>query len=153
DRWRNSMAKLQTPKRLFTRRAVVFGAANVAAMSVLLGRLYYLQFVRAQEYKTLAEGNRVKLSLVAPVRGLILDRRGETLANNQKNFRLFLDPELAGDPEEALKSLAALIPVEDAHIGKVLEDLKETRYPPPALIKEHLTWDEIAKFEFNKLSF
>ena len=71
------------------RSAVIFGVANVTAVSVLLGRLYYLQFIRADEYRTLAEGNRVKLQLIAPVRGLLLDKAGVPLANNQKNFRLF----------------------------------------------------------------
>jgi penicillin-binding protein 2 len=147
------MTKTLTPKRLFTRRAVIFGAANVAAMSVLLGRLYYLQFLRAEEYKTLAEGNRVKLSLIAPVRGLILDRKGVPLANNQKNFRLFLDPQTAGDPADALRSLSSVIAITDDRIEEVLDTVRGVRYAPPALIKEHLSWDELAQFEFYKLNY
>ena len=140
-------------KGLFTRRAVIFGAANAAAMSVLLGRLYYLQFKRAEEYKTLAEGNRVKISLIAPVRGLLLDRNGVPLANNQKNYRLFLDPENAGDPAESLNSLASVIKITPERIAQVLKDLKSTRYPPPALLKDHLSWDELSQFEFYKLNY
>ncbi len=147
------MTKTLTPKRLFTRRAIVFGAANVAAMSVLLGKLYYLQFLRAAEYKNLAEGNRVKVSLVAPVRGLILDRKGVGLASNQKNFRLYLDPETASDPADVLKSLTTVIALNEDRVNQVLDDIRSTRYPPPAMLKEHLTWDELAQFEFYKLNY
>lgn len=147
------MTEAQTPKRQFTRRAFVFGTANVMAMSVLLGRLYYLQFMRAEEYKNLAEGNRVKISLIAPVRGLIVDRKGVALANNQKNFRLFLDPETAGDPAEVLKSLASVIAVTDDRMEEVLDTVRSQRHAPPALIKDHLSWDELAQFEFYKLNY
>jgi penicillin-binding protein 2 len=147
------MNKSLTPKRLFTRRAIVFGAANLTGMSVLLGRLYYLQFLRAEEYKTLAEGNRVKLSLIAPVRGLILDRKGVALVNNQKNFRLYLDTEAKSDAAKVLASLGNVIEIAPERVMEILEDIHSTRYPPPALIKEHLSWDELSQFEFNKLNF
>lgn len=147
------MSKLETSKRLFTRRTVVFGAAGIGAMGVLVGRLYYLQFLRAEEYKTLAEGNRVKLSLIAPVRGLLLDRKGLPLASNQKNFRLFLDPQTASDPAEVLKSLSTVIKLSDDRIAQVLEDIHSTRYPPPQMLKDHLSWDELSQFEFYKLNY
>ena len=140
-------------QRTFTRRSVVFGVANAMGMSVLLGRLYYLQFKRADEFRTMAEGNRVKLSLIAPVRGLLLDRHGVALANNQKNFRLFLDTEMDSDPADSLKSLASVISITPERIEQVLKEIRSTRYPPPALIKDHLTWDELSQFEFYKLNY
>jgi penicillin-binding protein 2 len=142
-----------TSKQLLTRRAVVFGAANVAAMGVILGRLGYLQFVRAEEYTTLAEGNRVKLQLLAPVRGLLLDCKGVKLADNQKNFRLFLDTEMTKDARDALKSLAGVIAISDERMAQVLSEAKVARYTPPILIKEHLTWDELSQFEFYRLNY
>jgi len=147
------MTQTLTPKQLLTRRTVVFGAANLLAMGTLLGRLYYLQFMRAERYTTLAEGNRVKLQLLSPVRGLLLDRNSVPLANNQKNFRLFLDTEATKDPHKALTALANVLPIGEEKMAQVLEDAKATRYVPPILIKEHLTWDELAQFEFFKLNY
>lgn len=136
-----------------TRRAVVFGCANVAAMSVLLGRLYYLQFRRGETYKNLAEGNRVKLQLIAPVRGMLLDRYGEPLAENQKNFRLYLDTDVTRKPEKALRALAPVLGLSEERINEVIEQAGASRYSPPVLIKEHLSWDELAQFEFYRLNF
>jgi len=147
------MTQITTFKQLLTRRAVIFGVANLTAISVLLGRLSYLQFMRADEYKTLAEGNRVKLQLMAPMRGVLFDRNAVPLANNQKNFRLFLDTETRKNPREALQSLAAVLDISSERITQILSQTKTTRYIPPVLIKEHLTWDELSQFEFFRLNY
>ncbi len=137
----------------FTRRAVIFGAANVAAVSVLLGRLYYLQFQRGDIYKNLSEGNRVKLQLIAPVRGILLDRYGEVLADNQKNFRLYLDTEINRKPEKVLQSLAEILDLSPERIREIIKRAGTSRYSPPVMIKEHLSWDELAQFEFYRLNY
>ncbi len=140
-------------KKMLTRRAVIFGAANIAAMSVVLGRLSYLQFIRADEYKNLAEGNRIKLQLIAPVRGLLLDRHGAEFASNKKNFRLFLDTETGTTGRNSLKQLARLLEISNERIEQILAQARTSRHAPPVLVKEHLTRDELAQFEFYRLNY
>ncbi len=60
----------------FTRRAIVIGALQGTMLTVLGGRLAWLQLAEGQRYKTLAEQNRVNVKLLAPSRGLIVDRYG-----------------------------------------------------------------------------
>jgi penicillin-binding protein 2 len=140
-------------QRLLTRRAFIFGGASTAAISVLLGRLYYLQFLRSEELTTLAEDNRIKLQLVAPLRGLVLDRNGFPLATNEKNFRLFLDVETRRDFQKMLGDLSGIIELNPARIEMALNQAKSRRYQPPILIKEHLSWDEVSQFEFYSPDF
>ena len=85
------MAKDNEKQYVFSRRALVFGGLQLAAFSALAGRLYYLQFINAEKYATLSENNRIKLQLVAPARGNILDRNGVQLASSEINYRLFID--------------------------------------------------------------
>jgi len=136
-----------------TRRSLVFAAANTVVASIILGRLYQLQFMRSDEYKNLAEGNRIKLQLIAPVRGVISDRNGEPLANNLKNYRLFLDSENIKEAGKSLKELAALIAIGEDKIEQAIKQAKNSRFLPPLLLKENLTRDELAKFEFYHLNF
>ena len=140
-------------KKLLTRRSFVFGAANLSVASAILGRLYYLQFIKADEYKTLSEGNRVKLQLIIPTRGIILDNKGIELATNHKNFRLLIDPEVDDDPKETLNALLKIIKVSDDKIEYVLNQIKASRHSMPILIKENLTHDELAQFEFFHLNY
>jgi penicillin-binding protein 2 len=71
--------------KIFTRRALLVGGTQAALLAALSGRLYYLQVVRSDQYRMLADENRISLRLLAPRRGKILDRDGRVLATNQKN--------------------------------------------------------------------
>ena len=55
---------------------------------VLVGRMYYLQIVQHDKYKTLSDKNRVTVLPIAPNRGLIYDRNGVLLADNLPTFAL-----------------------------------------------------------------
>lgn len=147
------MSAIIDTRKLMTRRAFMFGSTSVAAMSVVVGRLCYLQFIHADEYKTLAEGNRVRLQLIAPMRGLLLDRNGVPFAKNRKNFRLYLDTEVKTNVRKTLTDLAGVLAIKQEDIDAILKQSKAARYQPPILIKEHLSQDELAQFEFYRLNY
>ena len=125
----------------------------MAAMGVILSRLYYLQFIKADEYKSMAEGNRVKLQLIAPVRGLLLDRNGVPFASNHQNYRLLLDTEAGKFDPEILKHLSDLIEIDENRLIQIAKQAKSLRHQPPILIKDHLSQDELAQFEFYRLNY
>ena len=60
--------------RLFTRRSLILAGGQAALMSVLAGRLYYLQVLQSDEYATMANENRMNIRLLAPLRGRVMDR-------------------------------------------------------------------------------
>ncbi len=147
------MAPPSEKQRLLTRRAFFLGGLKFAGLSALAGRLYYLQFIQAEEYKTLAENNRIKLQLVAPPRGHILDCNGVPLALNDKNYQLFL--EAASLPkhglEPMLEKISRYITLGDKRTEQIMREHKARPFGPPLLIKEHLEWEELAKLELNQL--
>ncbi len=59
---------------------------------ILAGRVFYLQIVQGSIFRELSDSNRIRSqSLLAP-RGLILDRNGQTLAQNAASFNLVAIP-------------------------------------------------------------
>ncbi len=58
----------------------------------LLGRLFFLQIIRGDNLKKIAESNRTTLFYQRAPRGLIYDRDGKTLADNQPGFVVFFTP-------------------------------------------------------------
>ena len=78
--------------RSFTRRAAMLGLGQLGLFSLLAGRLYYLQVVESDRYVMLAEDNRINVRLLAPPRGLILDRFGRELASNEPTYRAIVVP-------------------------------------------------------------
>jgi penicillin-binding protein 2 len=69
--------------RLFTIRSIVAGVIAAVLLLSVAGRLFYLQVVKFQYYSTLSQGNSVRNEPIPPSRGLMLDRHGVVLANNQ----------------------------------------------------------------------
>ena len=52
--------------RTFSRRAIFMFGSKFLLMSGLIGRMYYLQVIEGDRYKTLADENRISLKLLAP---------------------------------------------------------------------------------------
>lgn len=129
---------------VFTRRAAILGAAKVGLFGVLASRLYYLQVIEAEQYKMLADENRMNLRLIAPPRGRILDRRGVPVATNRQNFRVVIVPEQAGSVEETLARLNEIVPVSDHDRARVLKEASRKRKFVPISVVDNLTWDEFA---------
>ncbi|MBP7336200.1 penicillin-binding protein 2 [Niveispirillum sp.] len=136
-------------QRMLSRRTLVLGGLQGAAVATLMGRLYYLQIVESDRYKVLAEDNRISLRLVAPPRGLITDRFGVPLAVNEQNFSTIIVSERAGDVQQILDEVGKLIPLTEADERRIQRDIQRSRSFAPITIKENLTWDQVAAIEVN----
>lgn len=134
----------------FTRRTVMMGGGVGAVLAVLAGRLYQLQIVNGDEYRTKAEENRVSQRLLAPLRGRILDRFGTELANNRRNYRVLLIPEQAiQGVEEALDTIGRVILLSDHDRQRILRDVAANKHFVPTTVAENLTWDEFARVNLH----
>ncbi len=143
------MARDYERSRLFTRRAVLIGAAETALFSVLTGRLYYLQMIQGDKYRTLAEENRINLRLIASPRGQILDRTGAPMALNQQNYRLVLLPEQVAHLQPLLDKINAFLPLSESDRKKIERDLRGNSGLNAVLVRENLTWDQVATISLH----
>ena len=138
--------------RLFTRRAALLAGGKLALISTLIGRMYYLQIVESDRYRTLAEDNRINLKMLAPPRGRIFDRFGVPLAANQQSFRILLVRENAIDPEQTLAALGEIVDLDDYDLKRVRRDIARKRAFVPITVRENLSWEELARVEVNTAS-
>lgn len=131
----------------FTRRALIVGVSKIALASTLLGRMYYLQILQSDHYKTLSEDNRIKLKLTPPLRGLLLDQYGTKLAVNSQEFQLTLNREEAKDTEVVLEKVRKLITLDESDLEKAFKQMKRLPKFFPVPIKTGLTWKEVSMIE------
>ncbi|MBV8939473.1 MAG: penicillin-binding protein 2 [Alphaproteobacteria bacterium] len=147
------MAKASDKQRLLSRRAFIFGGVQAVGLTALAARLYQLQFLKSDEYRTLSENNRIRLQLLVPPRGQILDRLGLPLALNETNYQLFCD--IAGLSRDAiahtLERARAAINLPSKRITQALDELRANPYASPLLIAEHLEWEQVAAIELRQL--
>ncbi|MFL5332732.1 MAG: penicillin-binding protein 2 [Geminicoccaceae bacterium] len=131
--------------RCFTRRALFVGGAQVAFFGALAARLYHLQVERSADFALLAEDNRANQRLLVPPRGRIVDRLGRPLARNVPTYRMLVIREQARELRPLLERLAALVTLEPDRIAAVLEESRVRRAFVPLLVREDLSWDEVAR--------
>ena len=144
-----SMSREMEKSRLFTRRAVLIGGAKIGLLSLLLGRLYYLQILQQDKFSVLAEDNRINLRLIPPPRGQILDRFGAPLAINQQNYRVVLLPEQVGDLKGLLDRFAKHISITDYDRRRIERDFKNVGGLNAVMVRDNLTWDQVAALSLH----
>jgi penicillin-binding protein 2 len=134
----------------FTRRTLMMGVGMTGVFGVLAGRLYQLQILDGEEYKTAAEDNRINQRLIAPPRGRILDRFGVELANNKRNYRVMIVSEQATDGvAAALGALSKVILLPPHQIERVLHDISQNKKFVPVPVAENLSWEEFARINLH----
>lgn len=134
--------------KLFGRRTALLAGGKFVLLSTLVGRMYYLQVIQGERYKTLAEENRISMRLLPPPRGHILDRFGIALAVNEQNYRVLVTPEQSHNIEETLKNLGLIVKISNGE-NRILRLIKRKRNFVPITVRENLTWDDVAQIEVN----
>lgn len=135
--------------KMFNRRALILGGAQGVLTAALVGRMYYLQVIEADRYRTLAEDNRINIQLVPPPRGRILDRFGQALAINKQQFQVLIVPEQAIKVNETLDALAQIVELSEHDRERIKKEVGRKRGFVPVTIKENLTWDQMARIQVN----
>jgi len=135
--------------KLFSRRALMLGGGQTVLVGALAARMYYLQVVEAEKFRLQAEGNRVSNTMIVPQRGLILDRNGTAMAVNRHNYRVLIVPERTNSIDYTLDLLSQIIPLSDNDRTRIHKDTKRRRSFVPILVRENLSWEEIAHVEVN----
>ncbi len=138
----------------------IFSSRTFAAILIigllslsLLGKLAYLQIIRHDYYLELSQGNRVRQDPIPASRGLILDRRGRVLVDNEPAFQLELIPEQTPDLADTLQRLAALKLLDPDDIEPLRRIIRSRRVFDSVPIKLRLSDEEIGRFAVHRYEF
>jgi penicillin-binding protein 2 len=135
--------------RIITRRSLVVGGLFIGTGAVLAARMRNLQVERADDFRLLAEENRINIRLLPPARGLIFDRNGVLLAENEQNYRITLIREDAGDVDAVLDKLARLVTLDMAALERARQEIRRRPSFVPVTIADRLTWAEVSAVAVN----
>jgi len=119
----------------------------------LLGKLIHLQIVRHEYYLELSQGNRVRQDPVPASRGLILDRRGRVLVDNEPAFQLELIREHTPVLNDTLQRLAALNLINHEDIEPLRRIIRSRRSFDSVPIRLRLSDEEIGRFAVHRHEF
>ena len=116
-------------------RLTIFVGAILLVIGLLVVQLAYMQLFDRAQYSEEALANSVEQKVVGPARGLIYDREGDLLVDNQPTYTLTLTPRYFD--EENLPLLADLAGVSDSLARAKYAEIKSySPYKTSIFVKE-----------------
>ena len=148
-----ALKNLHVERQTFFAR-VGFAAFVCAGLALLLAaRLVHLQVMQHEYYTTRSDENRMRLTVIPPVRGLVYDRSGALLAQNAPGFVLEIVREEVPDMDWALNRLGQLVNLTEADLARFRERLKKTPKYRGVPLRTNLSMEEVARFQLNRYEF
>ncbi len=135
------------------RRLILAGTLCGLAAVVLLAQMVRLQVVEHRHYATLSQENRVKVEPIPPNRGLIYDRNGTLLAENQPAYQLVITPERLQGVERTLSRLDDIVELTEEQRQRFRERLETARRFEEVPLRTHLTEQEVAEVAVHRHRF
>ena len=132
--------------RVFLSRIVAAFFLILLLITGLVVRLGYLQVVGHEHYATLSKDNRIKISPLAPTRGVIYDRQGRMLAENVPTYSLELIPEQIKDLNDTLAKLQKLLNIPEEKIEQFQKQRKRNKSFTTTPLLQNLSDEDVAKF-------
>jgi penicillin-binding protein 2 len=144
----------------FRINAVLWGI--VAAFVFLAGSFWFVQGVQAEKYRGLSEANALREIEIPAKRGLIMDRTGKILADNQPAYTLQIDrvvmkPLVKADKQRRQRVEAFLAQVMGLPVAEVTArwEKESAKLPStqPFPIAEELSMSQVAKIQAQSMTF
>lgn len=136
-------------RKIFTRRAMLFGGLQIVAAGALAARMYQLQVVEAKDYAVQAEDNRVNTRLLIPPRGRLLDRNGRVMAGNREDYRVYVIADRTPNLQVTVDRLGQLLNIPEDERAKLTREIRKRRRWVPFPVAVDLNWDQLARIEAN----
>ncbi|WP_071673022.1 penicillin-binding protein 2 [Nioella nitratireducens] len=146
---KRSQKETEESARKISRRSMIFGGLMLATGGILAARMRYLQVDRASDFRLLAEENRINIQLLPPARGLIYDRYGRILAENEQNYTVVMVRENADDVDAVLDRLSRIVNIDMDRLARARDEMMARAPFVPVTIADRLTWEEFSSVAVN----
>lgn len=130
-------------------RIIAITAIILLVAAILVIRLFILQIIDHNYYKTQSLQNILTVVPIAPTRGLIYDRHALLLAKNIPSYRLDIVPEKTPDLAATLNILSHMVTITPANRTHFYHALHTHRPYEPIPLLFKLSDDEVARVAVN----
>ncbi len=132
-------------------RTLLLSFVVAAIFFLLLLRLWQLQILNAEDYRSKSENNRLRFVPIAASRGSIMDRNATLLVSNQPSFSLAVVPQEVKDREALLDQLVALLGLDRQELVERWKKGQGRARYYPVVLASNITRDQVEIIEENHL--
>lgn len=122
-----------------------------AIFFILVLRLWHLQILNAEDYRSKSEDNRLRFVPIAASRGAILDRSGKVLVSNRPSFSLAVVPQEVKDKDALLTMLSTMLGIDRVEMAERWDKNKGRAKYYPLILASNITRDQVEMIEENRL--
>lgn len=135
--------------RKISRRGLVVAGLQAGFVGLLGWRMRHMQVDQADQFRFLAEENRINIRLIPPARGEIFDRNGVAVAANAPAYRITMVREDAGDIDAVLDSLGQLVDLDPEEVERARAEMKRSAPFLPVTVADRVSWEDISRVAVN----
>jgi penicillin-binding protein 2 len=122
-----------------------------AIFLILLLRLWHLQILNTDDYRSMSENNRLRFVPVAASRGAIMDRSGTVLVSNRPSFSLAVVPQEVKDKDGLFDRLSRLLGLDRADMEERWKKITGRAKYYPVVLASNISRDQVEIIEENRL--
>ena len=138
-------------QEMFVGRAIKLFVLVVILFAVLVARMLTLQIVEHERYQLRADNNRIQIQTLVPSRGMIYDRNGRLLADNQTSFSLAVVAERVENVDVLLSAIVEILSLGPEQVERIQAELaKRRRSGSAVVILEALSEKQVALLAINR---
>ena len=149
----SSLLEEHNKGNVFIKRVIIVLIIQLFLILLLISRLFFLQIINFYDFKNKSENNRIKIDIIPPLRGNILDRNENKLTDNRNSYELILYKNNDFDEKQFIKDISSILDLNEERVNRIKKQLKNNKNKKIISILNNLTWVELVKLESNAYMF
>jgi len=121
------------------------------ALSILILRMWHLQVIKGEEMTQRSETNSIRICKIRPLRGLITDRHGNVLVDNQPSFDIVFIPDKNRDLKDVAGKLKSIYQEHSLQLAEDFGRLYENKSFAPVRLDKNVDVKKLALIETRSL--
>jgi len=129
---------------VYQNRRFVLQYVIIGVVAIYIARLLFLQIID-KDYQELAQANVLRQVTVFPARGLVYDRNGKLIIDNQKEYDLWVIPNEVHDFDTS--GFCQLVGISDTAFREMFQKAVQYSKYKPSLIAKGISTDKYAAIQ------
>jgi penicillin-binding protein 2 len=120
-------------------------------MVTLVGAFFRIQVIRASQWELRANANRIRQLPIPTPRGVIYDRKGEILADNEPGYQITLLPASRDSARATLARMSRYVDLSEDRVNRILQTM--ARFGREVVVDADADLDVVAALEERTTEF